>query len=614
MRARANRPKERPILRFVTCGSVDDGKSTLIGRMLFEADQVCRDHLDSLCKNGAEPDYAHLLDGIEAEREQGITIDLAYRSFSTRKRRFIVADAPGHEQYTRNMATGASISDLAVILIDARTGLKPQTKRHSAIAQLFGVRHVLLVVNKMDLVGYDREVFAAHEKDYTLFAKNCGFSSVFCLPVSALKGENICKPSPRMSWFVGPSFLSFLDDFDPASPETDASFRFPVQWVCRPNASFRGYAGTVRGGALSRGDKIIVCPSGETATIASIVTANGPKRQAAEGEAVMLTLDCERDISRGDVIAAADAPPQIGDQVEARLLWLSRKKMETGRLYTLRCGPQKIAATIASVQTRLDIDTLEKKESDRLATNEVGIVTVSFAAPLSLDPFSQNRFLGSFVLCDRLSHETVAVGCVQSIFRCGTHVQWQKLTVDAASRETLKKQKACCLWLTGLSGSGKSTIADLLEKRLYNLGYHTYILDGDNVRHGLNRDLGFSVRDRAENIRRVAEVARLMVDAGLIVIVSFISPFRNERALAKSLFPHGSFFEIHVDAPLALCEKRDPKGLYKKARKGLIPEFTGLTSPYEIPESPDLHLRTDGESPAAHVDVIMKKLSDSGIF
>ncbi|MDX9689609.1 MAG: adenylyl-sulfate kinase [Alphaproteobacteria bacterium] len=596
------------LLRLMTCGSVDDGKSTLIGRLLVDAQMAYQDHIQAQRKSSGEIDYAGLLDGLLAEREQGITIDVAYRYFASDKRKFIVADTPGHEQYTRNMATAASVSDLAVILIDAEAGLKPQTRRHAVIAHLFGIRHVVAAVNKMDKVGYDETAFRKIEAAFTSFARQCGLTSAVCLPVSALKGDNICEPSDKMTWYTGPTLLSYLENVKPQAMASANVLRFPVQWACRPDASFRGYAGTVESGDVRLGQNVVVLPSNMPAKISDIVTMDGSQDRAETGEAIMLTLDRDIDVSRGNMIVGENQLPDISDQIIVNMVWMEEEAARVGACYTFCCGPQKTIATITAIQHKVDVETLIEQPVQSLSLNDVGQGALGLATSLVIEPFAKNRMMGSFILCDKVTHRTVAAGTIRSALSRGANLHWQNMAVDAAARAQMKGQRPFCLWFTGLSGAGKSTIADLLEKKFFNMGLHTYTLDGDNVRHGLNRDLGFSDTDRMENIRRVAEVARLMVDAGLIVIVSFISPFRAERAMARDLFPPGSFYEIFVDAPFSVCEERDPKGLYKKAREGLIPNFTGLSSPYETPENPDLCLDTSVLGPLELAEQVVDKV------
>jgi bifunctional enzyme CysN/CysC len=605
----------RALLRFITCGSVDDGKSTFIGRLLYESRSVFEDQLRALEADsrrfgtqGTRLDFALLVDGLQAEREQGITIDVAYRFFATPRRRFIVADTPGHEQYTRNMATGASTADLAVILIDARKGVLPQTRRHTRIAALMGIRHVLLAVNKMDLVGYAQPVFDAIVSDYLPFAASCGVRDVRPIPISSLEGDQLLEPGANMPWYDGPTVMHYLESVDAAPPRALGAFRMPVQWINRPGPDFRGVSGRVCAGAVQPGDRVRVLPAGTEATISEIVTMDGPRTRAETGDSITLTLTEPVDVSRGDVLAAAGDPPGVADQFEAHLLWMGEAELVAGRTYLLKSQSREVRAQVTVIKYRVDIATDAHLAARALALNDIGVVTLSTTQPLVFEPYASNRTLGGFILVDPISFATVAAGMIDFALRRASNVHWQALEITRARRAEQKGQRPCCIWFTGLSGSGKSTIADQLERRLVAAGRHTYLLDGDNVRHGLNRDLGFTEADRAENIRRVAEVARLMVDAGLIVLVSFISPFRSERQFARSLFGDGEFIEVFVDTPLATCEARDPKGLYAKARKGQLPNFTGIDSPYEAPEHPEVHLRADGHSAEDFATVVFERL------
>ncbi|MDP2186365.1 MAG: sulfate adenylyltransferase subunit CysN [Xanthomonadales bacterium] len=590
--------EQKPLLRFITCGSVDDGKSTLIGRLLFDAKRLFDDQLAALASDsrrhgtqGEALDYALLLDGLAAEREQGITIDVAYRFFDTDRRKFIVADCPGHEQYTRNMATGASTADLAVVLVDARKGLLTQTRRHSYICALLGIRHVLLAVNKMDLVGYGETVFTGIADGYRALASELGIANVQCIPVSALAGDNITSASTTMPWYRGPSVLAHLESVQLAA-DTSTALRLPVQWVCRPDPHFRGFAGTIAGGRVATGDAVRILPSGQTSTVARIVSADGDLPHAVAGQAITLVLSDERDVSRGDVIAAAGDAPPVADQFQVHVLWMDNAALLPGRPYLLKIGSRSVTAQITEIRHRIDVNTQEAMAAKRLELNEVGLCNLSLDEPIAFEPYARNRTLGGFILIDRHSHATVAAGTIDFALHRASNVHWQHLDVDRAARARIKGQSPRCAWFTGLSGSGKSTIANAVDRQLLAMGYHTYLLDGDNVRHGLNRDLGFTDEDRVENIRRVAEVARLMTDAGLIVLVSFISPFREERQMARELFASGDFIEAFVDTPLEVCEQRDVKGLYRKARASEIPHFTGISSPYEVPEAAELHLLT----------------------
>ena len=591
----------KPLLRFITCGSVDDGKSTLIGRLLHDSRQLFDDQLAALDADsrrhgtqGDRIDYALLLDGLAAEREQGITIDVAYRYFDTDTRKFIVADCPGHAQYTRNMATGASTTDLAVVLVDARKGLLPQTRRHSYIVSLLGIGHVVLAVNKMDLVGYGRDAFEAIAEGYRALAAQLGIADVQCIPLSALEGDNLVARSANTPWYDGPALLEHLETVQVEAGEGSGALRLPVQWVNRPDPHFRGFAGTIAAGEVRPGDAVVVLPSARRSTVARVLDANGDAASARAGQAVTLTLADEIDVSRGDVIAAAGDPPEVADQFAAHVLWMDEAALLPGRPYWLQIGTRTVAASVSEIKHRVDVDTQERLAAKRLELNEVGWCNLALDEPIVFEPYARNRTLGGFILIDRHSNATVAAGTLDFALRRAGNVHWQHLDVDKAARARIKGQAPRVLWFTGLSGAGKSTIANLVDKRLHALGYHTFILDGDNVRHGLNRDLGFTDEDRVENIRRVAEVARLMADAGLIVLVSFISPFRAERRMARERFEAGEFVEVFVDVPLAVAEARDVKGLYAKARAGQIPNFTGIDSPYEAPEAPDLHLHADG--------------------
>ncbi|HQW59067.1 MAG TPA: sulfate adenylyltransferase subunit CysN [Thermomonas sp.] len=607
--------ESKGLLRFITCGSVDDGKSTLIGRLLHDTqllldDQVAALEADSRRHGtqGGELDFALLVDGLAAEREQGITIDVAYRFFGTERRKFIVADCPGHEQYTRNMATGASTADLAVVLVDARKGLLTQTRRHSYIASLLGIRHVLLAVNKMDLVDYRQDVFDSIVAGYRDLATQLGIANVQAIPLSALRGDNMVDGSAAMPWYRGPSLLQHLETVQ-VEPATQATgFRLPVQWVNRPNQDFRGFAGTVAGGRVAVGDEVVVLPSARRSTVARIVTAGGDLAHAGDGQAVTLTLADEVDASRGDVIAAAIDPPEVADQFAAHLLWMGDERLLPGRPYLLKLGTRTVGASVTEIKHKVDVNTQEHLAAKHLELNEVACCNLHLDQPLAFEPYARNRALGAFILIDRQSNATVAAGTLDFALRRAGNIHWQHLDVDKAARARIKHQSPRCLWFTGLSGAGKSTIANLVEKRLLAMGQHTYLLDGDNVRHGLNKDLGFTDEDRVENIRRVAEVAKLMTDAGLIVLVSFISPFRAEREMARALFEPGEFLEVFVDTPLAVAEQRDVKGLYAKARAGQLRNFTGIDSPYEAPEHPELHLHADRASPVELAGEVIRAL------
>ncbi len=610
--------ESRGLLRFITCGSVDDGKSTLIGRLLHDTRGLFEDQLAALEKDsrrhgtqGERVDYALLLDGLAAEREQGITIDVAYRFFSTARRKFIVADCPGHEQYTRNMATGASTADAAVVLVDARKGLLTQTRRHSYIVSLLGIRHVLLAVNKMDLVGYGRATFEAIASEYRELAESLGIESVTAVPLSALEGDNLIERSVNTPWYTGATLLEFLEAVPVDAPASASGFRLPVQWVNRPNQDFRGFAGTVAAGAIRPGDEVVALPSGRRSKVARIVTADGDLDVAARGQAITLTLDDELDISRGDVIAAAQDAPQVSDQFAAHVLWLDAQPLLPGRPYWLKIGTAEVGASVTEIKHRVDVNTQEALAAKHLEMNEVGYCNLYLDTPVPFEPYRDSREMGAFILVDRQTNATVAAGTIDFALRRAANIHWQQVDVDKAARARLKAQVPRCVWFTGLSGSGKSTIANLVEKRLHAMGLHTYILDGDNVRHGLNKDLGFTDEDRVENIRRVAEVAKLMTDAGLVVLVSFISPFRSERRLARELFDEGEFIEVFVDTPLAVAEARDVKGLYAKARAGRIPNFTGIDSPYEVPENAELVLDTVAEPPEALAARVVERLLET---
>jgi bifunctional enzyme CysN/CysC len=608
--------QRKDLLRFITCGSVDDGKSTLIGRLLYESKVLFEDQLGQLEADskklgtqGGELDFALLVDGLAAEREQGITIDVAYRFFATDKRKFIVADTPGHEQYTRNMVTGASTADLAVILVDARQGLLPQTRRHSYLVSLLGIRQVLVAVNKMDLMGYSEDVFDRIEADYRAFAGQLGLTDIQCIPLSALKGDNLLATSTNMPWYQGPSLLQHLENvpLETAQPGS-AAFRLPVQWVNRPNLDFRGYSGNVTAGSIRVGERIRVLPSGQQSRVAGILGMAGDQQEASVGQAVTLTLEDEIDISRGDLIALADAPPTVADQFEATLVWMGEEPLLPGRPYLMKIGCRTLGMSCASLKHKVNVNSLEQLAAKTLELNEIGVCNLSLDQPIAFDAYADNRDTGGFIVIDRLSNQTVAAGMLHFALRRAQNVHWQAIDVNRQAHAALKGQTPRILWFTGLSGAGKSTIANLVERKLHALGRHTYLLDGDNVRHGLNRDLGFSEADRVENIRRVAEVARLMLDAGLITLVSFISPFRAERELARGLAGEGAFLEIFVDAPLELAEQRDPKGLYQKARRGELKNFTGIDSPYEPPLAPDIRIDTGSESAEAAAERIVERL------
>ena len=603
------------LLRFLTCGSVDDGKSTLIGRLLFDCRLVADDQLASLRADSTSGgalledslDLALIVDGLQAEREQGITIDVAYRYFATPRRSFIVADTPGHEQYTRNMATGASVSELAVVLVDARKGVTTQTRRHSYIAHLLGIRHVVLAVNKMDLVEFSRARFDEICSQYIAFSERLGGCwSIEAIPLAAHAGDNVVRRSERMPWYRGPTLIEHLETVDVAQDHTKRPFRMPVQWVNRPNADFRGYAGKVVSGTASSGSAVVVLPSGRSSRINRVLGGDGDS--ASTGQSVTLLLEDQLDISRGDVLVAADAIPETSDQVAADVIWMADAPLLPGRQYLMKCGAQVVTGTIGNVRHKREFDPDHGVEEGGLRLNDIGVCNILFSRPIIFEPYEVNRAMGGFIIIDKASNATVGAGLIRFALRRAENVKWQALDIDKSARSSLKGQRPLCIWFTGLSGSGKSTIANLLEKRLHADGRHTYILDGDNVRHGLNRDLGFTNADRVENIRRIAEVSKLMVDAGLIVIVSFISPFRAERRMARGLFADGEFIEVFVDTPLEICERRDAKGLYKKARAGELPHFTGISSPYEAPREPEILLKGGTDLPPQLVEQIMTAL------
>jgi len=604
--------QHKSLLRFITCGSVDDGKSTLIGRLLYDSKMIFEDQLAALEADskrvgtqGQNIDFALLVDGLAAEREQGITIDVAYRFFSTDKRKFIVADTPGHEQYTRNMVTGASTADLAVILIDARKGVLTQTRRHSYLAHLIGIRNLVLAVNKMDLIDYDREKYEAIVADYRAFATSIGLEDFVALPISGYVGDNVTALSSQMPWYTGPTLMSHLETVElDVVADQRKPFRLPVQWVCRPNLDFRGFAGQVASGRVQPGDAVRVLPSGRTSTIERIVYLNDDLDAAVAGQSVMVTLADEVDCSRGDVLAVADDPPEVANQFEATLVWMSDEALRPGRPYWLKLGTQLVSAQIHAPKYQVNVNTMEHLAAKTLELNAIGVVTLTTDKPIVFEPYAKNRDLGGFILIDKFTNGTVAAGLVHFALRRSQNVHWQALEITREAHAAQKMQHPRLLWFTGLSGAGKSTIANLVEKRLYALGKHSFLLDGDNVRHGLNKDLGYTEADRVENIRRVGEVAKLMTDAGLIVLTAFISPFRAEREMVRSMFGAGDFIEIHVDTALAEAERRDVKGLYRKARAGDLKNFTGIDSPYEAPEQPEIRIDTaamSAEQAAEHI-------------
>jgi bifunctional enzyme CysN/CysC len=603
------------MLRFLTCGSVDDGKSTLIGRLLYDSKQLFEDQVTTLERDsrkhgtaGEEIDFALLVDGLEAEREQGITIDVAYRFFATAKRSFIVADTPGHEQYTRNMATGASTADLAVLLIDARLGVLTQTRRHAFIASLLGIRHLVLAVNKIDLVGFDQDRFAEICAEFRSVIDNFHFRTVTPIPLSARFGDNVTVRSPNTPWYDGPTLLEHLETVGLDDDLSSRPFRMPVQWVNRPNLDFRGFSGTVASGIIRRGDSVTVAASGVRSAVARIVTYDGDLDQAGPGQAVTLTLADEVDCSRGDILVRPEQRPEVSDQFAAHVVWMSDTPMLPGRVYLIKIGTRSVAASVTDIRHKIDVNSFQQIATKSLALNEVGICNLSLATAIAFDPYEENHRTGAFIIIDRQSNATVGAGMVQFGLRRATNVHHQAMTIDKTAHVRLNGHKPFVLWFTGLSGSGKSTVANLVEAKLYSLGYRTYALDGDNVRHGLNRDLGFTDADRVENIRRVAEVAKLFCDAGIVTLVSFISPFRAERQMARDLMAPGEFIEVYVDTPIEVCRQRDPKGLYRKADAGQIQNFTGITSPYEAPTNPELHLETVRHDPVELADRVIRLL------
>ena len=608
--------EHKSLLRFLTCGSVDDGKSTLIGRLLYDSKMIFEDQMAALEADskkvgtqGGEIDFALLVDGLAAEREQGITIDVAYRFFSTDTRKFIVADTPGHEQYTRNMVTGASTADAAIILIDARKGVLTQTRRHSYLVSLLGIRHVVLAINKMDLVGWSQEVFDSILAEYHDFAAQIGIKAFTAIPMSALKGDNITEPSDKAPWYKGLPLLPHLESLDVEDDLREKPFRMPVQWVNRPDLDFRGFSGLIATGTITPGDRVKVLPSGRESTVARIVTMTGDLPRAVAGQSVTITLTDEIDISRGDVLSIAGQPPEVADQFEATIVWMDDEAMLPGRPYLMKIGTRMVGASITEPKYKVNVNTLEHLAAKRLELNEIGVCNLSLDAPIAFDAYQDNHTLGGFILVDRISNRTVGAGMLHFALRRSQNIHWQALDVSKASRAAQKGQKGRVVWLTGLSGAGKSTIANLVEKRMQADGRHTYLLDGDNVRHGLNKDLGFTEEDRVENIRRVAEVSKLMVDAGLIVLVSFISPFRAERRMARELMEDGEFVEVYVATPLAVAEQRDVKGLYAKARAGQLKNFTGIDSPYEEPENAEITVDTTTLSPEQAAEEIVAWLA-----
>ena len=608
--------QHKTMLRFITCGSVDDGKSTLIGRLLYDSKMIFEDQLAALESDskkmgtqGQEIDFALLVDGLAAEREQGITIDVAYRFFATEKRKFIVADTPGHEQYTRNMVTGASTADLAVILIDARKGVLTQTKRHSYLVHLLGIRHVVLAVNKMDLVNYDQKTFDKIVSDYREFADSIGIESFVAMPISGFKGDNITGPSGKTPWYAGPSLLPYLETVEVNNTlNQQKPFRMPVQWVNRPNLDFRGFSGTIATGSIKPGDEIRVLPSGKTSTVGRIVTFDGDKEEAVAGEAVTLTFTDEIDCSRGQVITTAKDPVEVADQFESTLVWMDEDELLPGRAYWMKIGTQTVSATVAHPKYQVNVNTMEHLAAKTLDLNAIGIANVTTDRDIPFEGYAENRDLGGFILIDKVTNRTVAAGMINFALRRAQNIHWQAVDISRDDHAAMKHQKPAVLWMTGLSGSGKSTIANIVEKKLARMNRHTFLLDGDNVRHGLNKDLGFTDADRVENIRRVGEVAKLMTDAGLIVITAFISPFREERDMVRGMMQPGEFVEVFVDTPLEEAERRDVKGLYAKARSGALKNFTGIDSPYEAPQNPEIRIDTTAMTPDEAADLIIAKL------
>ena len=606
--------EEKSLLRFITCGSVDDGKSTLIGRMLYESQMLFDDQLSALKSDskkigtqGNEIDFALLVDGLAAEREQGITIDVAYRFFSTDKRKYIVADTPGHEEYTRNMATGASTADVAIILIDAKQGVLTQTRRHSFIVSMVGVKKVLLAVNKLDLVDYSEQVYRQIVSDYSDFAESAlDIDSITAIPISALLGDNVVERSEKTPWYTGETIIEYLENIEVRNQRKQASFRMPVQWVNRPNSNFRGFSGLIASGETKIGDKVRLHPGGKESSIASIVTWDGELQQASVGQSVTITLNDEIDVSRGDTIAVSTNPCGESDQFQSRILWMNDNPMIPGRQYIFKSNTQTTTLTLGKLKHRIDVNTLNHLPAKTLELNEIGVCNISLDKRIAFDPYDDNRTMGGFIVIDRLSNNTVGMGLIDFALRRSENIHWQKMDVSKESRAEQKSQVAKIIWFTGLSGSGKSSIANILEKKLQALGKHTITLDGDNMRHGLNRDLGFTAADRVENIRRVGEVAKLMVNSGLICITSFISPFESERKMARSLVSENEFIEVFIDTPLSVCEERDVKGLYAKARSGEIPNFTGISSPYESPEKPEIRIDTTKQSPEEAANQIIE--------
>jgi bifunctional enzyme CysN/CysC len=610
----------KDILRFITCGSVDDGKSTLIGRLLHDSKLILEDQFSALTKDSErygtvedDIDFALLVDGLEAEREQGITIDVAYRFFTTPKRSFVVADTPGHEQYTRNMATGASNAELAIILVDARKGVLVQTRRHSLICSLLGIRHVVVAVNKMDIVGYEKGTFERIVGDYTTFASQLGFMSIVPIPISARFGDNITR-SGNMPWYRGPLLLDYLESIDAEGDTSSKPFRFPVQWVNRPNLDFRGYAGTVVSGSIAAGDPVVVASSGQSSRVKELLTYGGAQASAQSGDAITVTLTDDVDVARGDILVAPASRPEVSDQFAGHLIWMSDHALVPGRSYLARIGTKTTAITVTAIKHKIDVNTREHLATHTLGLNDIGVCNLATGTPVAFDPYAENRRTGSFIMIDRFTNHTVGAGMIDFGLRRATNLHWQPLLLGKAERAALKHQGAAIVWFTGLSGAGKSTIANIVEQRLHAMGHHTMMLDGDNVRHGLNRDLGFTEADRVENIRRSGEVAKLLTEAGLIVLCSFISPYRAERIGVRNLVGEGEFIEVFVDTPIEECAKRDTKGLYAKAKAGTIRNFTGFDAPYEAPEAPEVHLRTLDEKPDQMAERVIRALTERKII
>ncbi len=618
--------EQKELLRFITCGSVDDGKSTLIGRLLHDSKMIYEDQLAAVKNDsgkfgttGDGMDLALLVDGLQSEREQGITIDVAYRYFSTEKRKFIIADTPGHEQYTRNMATGASTANLAIILIDARNGVQTQTKRHSFIASLLGIKHIIIAINKMDLVDYSQDVYKQIEQDYRAFMQNLPTQDLRFIPISALKGDNVVKISEHTPWYQGETLMHTLEHIEITSDRNLSDMRLPIQYVNRPSHNFRGFCGTVAAGVIRKGDKVMVLPSRQTSTVKSIITFDGELSEAEPPLAVTVTLTDEIDISRGDMLSHPDNAPSVGNSFDANIVWMSQTPMLPGKQYDIKLGPKLSPGIIERIQHKIDVNTLEHAEASTLHLNEIALCKLSLTQAVPFDPYSSSAATGSFIIIDRLSNATVGAGMITKSAKApmldkAVNVIWHEHQVSKQERANQKSQKPCILWFTGLSGSGKSTISNALEYRLFQMGHHSYLLDGDNVRHGLNKDLGFSDEDRVENIRRIGESAKLFVDAGLIVLTAFISPFRSDRNLVRALIPEGEFIEVFVDTPLEVCEQRDPKGLYARARQGEIKNFTGIDSPYEPPSKPEIILYTERDTVEECVEKIIGFLVSSNML